>query len=68
MTTVNSPDRLDFTDRLPKHGSIDASTPMMLEMVAVGAMATQLLLRMPSRAILARSASQSSVLERSTST
>ena len=33
---VNSPDRLDLTDRLPKQGSIEASTPMMLEMVAVG--------------------------------
>ena len=66
--TVNSPDKLDLTDRLPKQGSIDASTPMMLEMVAVGAMATQLELRMPSLAILRRSASQSMVLERSTST
>ena len=65
---VNSPDKLDFTDRLPKQGSIDASTPMMLEMVAVGAMAVQLELRMPSAAILARSASQSSWLLRSTST
>ena len=35
---VNSPDRLDLTDRLPKQGSIDASTPMMLLMVAVGAL------------------------------
>ena len=42
LTTVNSPDRLDLTDRLPKLGSIEASTPMMLEIVAVGAMATQL--------------------------
>jgi len=66
--TVNSPDRLDLTDRLPKHGSMDASTPMMLEMVAVGAMATQLELRMPSLAILLRSVSQSSEAERSTST
>ena len=49
LTTVNSPDRLDLTDRLPKQGSIDASTPMMLEMVAVGAIATQLELRMPWR-------------------
>ena len=47
LMTVNSPDRLDLTDRLPKQGSIEASTPMMLEMVAVGAMAMQLLLRMP---------------------
>src|SRR6218665_619805 len=41
LITVNSPDRLDLTDRLPNDGSIDASTPTMLEMVAVGAMATQ---------------------------
>ena len=65
---VNSPDRLDFTDRLPNEGSIEASTPTMLEMVAVGAIATQLLLRMPSWAILARSASQSRRVLRSTST
>ena len=66
--TVNSPDRLDLTDRLPKQGSMEASTPMMLEMVAVGAMATQLELRMPSVAIFLRRASQSRVAERSTST
>ena len=41
---------------------------MMLEIVAVGAIATQLELRMPSWAILLRKASQSSVDERSTST
>ena len=41
---------------------------MMLEMVAVGAMATQLELRMPSLAILRRKASQSRVADRSTST
>ncbi len=68
LTTVNSPDRLDLTDRLPKQGSIEASTPMMLEMVAVGAMATQLLLRMPCVAMRARSASQSIDSELSTST
>ena len=45
MTMVNSPDRFDLTDRLPKLGSIEASTPMMLEIVAVGAIATQLPLR-----------------------
>ena len=65
--TVNSPDRLDLTDKLPKQGSIEASTPMMLEMVAVGAIATQLELRMPSLAILWRNDSQSKVVERSTS-
>ena len=41
---------------------------MMLLIVAVGAIATQLLLRMPSAAIFLRSASQSRVAERSTST
>ncbi len=67
MTTVNSPERLDLTDRLPKLGSIEASTPTMLLIVAVGAIATQLLLRMPWCAMRARSASQSSVAEVSTS-
>ena len=38
-------------------GSIEAATPMMLEMVAVGAMATQLELRMPCSLMRARSAS-----------
>ena len=66
--TVNSPDRLDLTDRLPKLGSMEASSPTMLEMVAVGAIATQLELRMPSLAIFARRAAQSRVDERSTST
>ena len=66
--TVNSPDRLDFTDRLPKLGSIDADTPMMLEMVAVGAIATQLELRMPCCWMRWRSASQSIDVLRSTST
>jgi len=68
LTTVNSPERLDFTERLPKQGSMEASTPMMLEMVAVGAMATQLLLRMPFSTMRWRRASQSIVVERSTST
>ena len=39
---------------------------MMLEMVAVGAIAMQFELRMPCRATRSRSASQSSVAERST--
>ena len=68
FTTVNSPERLDLTEMLPKQGSMEASTPMMLEMVAVGAMATQLLLRMPCWAMRSRSAFQSMVDERSTST
>ena len=66
--TVNSPDRLDFTEMLPKEGSIDASTPMMLEMVAVGAMATQLELRIPWAWMRARSGTQSNLLDRSTCT
>jgi len=65
---VNSPDRLDLTERLPKLGSIEASTPMMLEIVAVGAMATQFELRMPTSLMRVRSASQSSVDDVSTST
>ena len=65
---VNSPDKLDFTDKLPKQGSMHASTPMMLEMVAVGAMAMQLEFRMPSLEIFFLSASQSKLIERSTST
>ena len=47
LTIVNSPDRFDLTDRLPNDGSIEALTPMMFEIVAVGAIATQFELRMP---------------------
>src|SRR5690554_4549863 len=68
LTTVNSPDRFDFTYRLRYSGSMLADTPMMLAMVAVGAMAMQLELRMPYFAMRARKPSQSSVLERSSST
>ena len=56
---MNSHDKLYLTDRLPKQGSIEASTPMMLEMVAVGAMATQFELRMPSTLIFSRKLVQS---------
>jgi hypothetical protein len=49
-------------------GSIDALTPMMLEMVAVGAIATQLELRIPWMRMRERSASQSIVDESSMST
>ena len=42
---VNSPDRFDLTERLPNDGSIEASTPTMFEIVAVGAIATQFELR-----------------------
>ena len=60
LMIVNSPDRLAFTERLPIHGSMDAPIPTMFEMVAVGAIAAKSELRMPLRAIFARSASQSS--------
>ena len=49
-------------------GSIDAATPMMLEMVAVGAMATQLELRMPCSLMRPRSSVQSMPEDSSTST
>ena len=49
-------------------GSIDAATPMMLEMVAVGAMAMQFELRIPCSLMRARKASQSSEDESSIST
>ena len=68
LTIVNSPERFDLTDKLPNDGSIDALTPMMLDMVAVGAIATQFELRMPYKAMRLRSTSQSSVVVRSTST
>ena len=67
LTIVNSPDRFDLTDRLPNDGSIEALTPTMLEMVAVGAIATQFELRMPCSAMRLRSAAQSSVALRSIS-
>src|SRR5690606_41708458 len=54
FTTVNSPDRFDFTNRFWYAGSMDWDTPTMLEMVAVGAMAMTLLLRMPCLAISSR--------------
>src|SRR3546814_2027404 len=47
LTTVNSPDRFDLTYRFWYVGSIDCDTPVMLAMVAVGAIAMVLLLRMP---------------------
>lgn len=68
MTTVNSPDRFDFTYRFWKVGSIQADTPMMFEIVAVGAIATQFELRMPCAAIRERSDVQSSDSDVSTST
>src|SRR5690554_2125209 len=59
FTTVNSPDRFDFTNRFWYAGSMDWDTPTMLEMVAVGAMAMTLLLRMPYLAISSRIGVQS---------
>jgi ribonucleoside-diphosphate reductase alpha chain len=67
LMTVNSPERFDFTNRFWNVGSILASTPTMFEMVAVGAMARQLLLRMPWAFTRARNASQSSRTKRSIS-
>src|SRR3546814_14636653 len=43
LTTVNSPDRFDLTYRFWYVGSIDCDTPVMLAMVAVGAIAMVLL-------------------------
>ncbi len=68
LTTVNSPERFDLTKRFWNVGSILAETPTMLEMVAVGAMATQFELRIPNRRILLRRLSQSRLAERSSST
>ena len=44
---MKSPDRFDLAYRCLYAGSIDWLTPVMLEMVAVGAIAMVLLLRMP---------------------
>jgi len=49
-------------------GSIEAETPTMLAMVAVGAMARQFELRMPCAWMRARRRSQSRLDERSSST
>ena len=49
-------------------GSIEAPTPMMLEIVAVGAIATQFELRMPWMRMRERSAFQSIVDDSSIST
>src|SRR5690349_12914766 len=58
LMTVNSPDRFDLTYRFWYVGSIDCDTPVMLAMVAVGAIAMVLLLRMPTVVTRVRSASQ----------
>src|SRR6478736_6724716 len=57
-STTNSPDRLLFTYRFLYVGSMQGEVLVMLEIVAVGAMARTLLLRMPCLAIFLRSGSQ----------
>jgi hypothetical protein len=66
LTTVNSPDRFDFTYRFWYVGSMDWETPVMLAMVAVGAMAMTLELRMPRVFTVSRRPSQSRVMLLST--
>src|SRR5581483_3027458 len=61
LTTVNSPERFDLTYRFWYAGSIDCDTPVMLAMVAVGAMAMVLLVRMPTCWMRERRAAQSNV-------
>src|ERR1700712_5030891 len=68
FTTVNSPDKFDFTYRFWNVGSIQDDTPMMFEIVAVGAIATQFELRMPYVAIRERISVQSMDALSSTST
>ncbi len=67
LTTVKSPDMLDLTNRLRYSGSMDWPTPQMLEIVAVGAMAITLELRIPLVRTRSRRVSQSSRVVRSTS-
>ncbi len=57
----------DLTNRFWYAGSIDCDTPQILEMVAVGAIAMVLELRMPIVFTRSRSGAQSSVVERSRS-
>src|ERR1044071_2607155 len=56
---MNSPERFDFTNRFLYVGSMQGLVAVMFEIVAVGAIARQLELRMPCFAIFARSGSQS---------
>ncbi len=65
---VNSPERLDLTKRCLYIGSIDWVTPVILEIVAVGAIAIVLLLRMPYFLIDSRTGVQSMLMLRSIST
>ena len=59
---MNSPDKLDLTYKFWNVGSIQAETPIMFEIVAVGAMATQLEFRIPCCLMLARNEVQSILL------
>src|SRR6267154_3298035 len=56
---VNSPERFDLTKRCLYIGSIDCVLPVMLEIVAVGAIAIVLLLRIPYFLIDSRTGVQS---------
>ena len=64
---VNSPERFDLAKRCLYIGSMDWLTPLILEIVAVGAIAIVLELRMPCSFTAARTVSQSRVELRSTS-
>src|SRR4051812_47960411 len=68
LRTMNSPERLDLTNRFLYVGSMQGLVAVMFEIVAVGAIARQLELRMPCFAILARNGSQLSLPPRGTST
>src|ERR1022692_2207751 len=57
--TMNSPDRFDLTKRFLYVGSMQGDVFVMFEIVAVGAIASTLLLRMPWAAIFRRSGAQS---------
>src|SRR5437763_12960367 len=61
LISVNSPDRFDFTYRFWKVGSMQADTPLMFEVVAVRAIATQFELRMPNCLTRLRTSDQSMV-------
>ena len=63
--TVNPPLRFSLAKRFLKVGSIDWETPVMLEIVAVGAIAMVLLLRIPCFWTAVRMTLQSRLEERS---
>src|SRR5882757_4754146 len=67
FNTMNSPERLDLTNRFLYVGSMQGEVAVMFEIVAVGAIARTLLLRMPCFAILARTGAQSILPPRGTS-